>query len=327
DGYLYATTVNDVRVVDVRSVNQPTLIATETIASSNVARVRAVATRDDAVFVGEWSGLHSFQLSPDVLAPDVRAASARVEFFHVAVGDTSDYELSVINDGTAPLVGTIELEGAAFSVDAETLELAAGTGSEASSALTISYTPSGTGTDTGRLIIRSDDPDQAEYEIPLVGNGLGVQVGDRVPEIAAAMVGGGEWRAIERIGQIQVLSYFATHCSECRPEFTLLEDKIWQEYENQGVQVIGIDRTPVGSGNVKFVDEFVEDTRITFPVGFDLSISFDLLKGSTPETSSPSSVHLVIDRDGNVAHLTGIYEDDEGINDIAPVLEQLLAAP
>lgn len=209
DGHLHVADWTDARVFDVSESDNAVLVTTESLPEllpSGVLapQVRALAAVGSHVFVGEWSGLHSFELHPDRAAPDIRAASRELAFFNVSTGGSKAVALVVHNDGSARLVVLADVEGDRFTTDVASLDLGPGE----SGVIEVRYTASGS-VDTGTLVLRSGDPDQARYEVPLTGNGPKLQVGEPAPEIAVAMVDGGEWRTSQQLGQIQVLSYFS----------------------------------------------------------------------------------------------------------------------
>ena len=206
NGFLHAANWSDVRVFDMSEPAAPVLVATERLPSqAGPSRVRALAARGSNLFVGEWNGLHSYTLHAGRTAPDIWTQESEVSFFHVEPGRTKAYALAVRNNGTAPLVASIELQGEAFSIDGNELDIQP----NATAAVEISYRATASFPDQGKLTISSADPDQGIYEIPLLGNGPTLKVGDKVPEIAVALLYGGEWRANQQLGKIQVLSYFA----------------------------------------------------------------------------------------------------------------------
>ena len=213
DGHLHVADWNDARVFDVSDRSNAVLVTTESLpdllpAGTTAPQVRALAAVGSHVFIGEWGGLYSFEHHPGRVAPDIRASNDSVAFFNVSTGGTKAVALVVHNDGTARLVTLIDVEGDVagdrFTTDVASLDLGPGE----SGVIEVRYTASGD-VDTGTLVLRSGDPDQARYQIPLIGNGPKLQVGEPAPEIAVAMVNGGEWRTSQQLGQIQVLSYFS----------------------------------------------------------------------------------------------------------------------
>ena len=207
DGFLHVADWNDVRVFDVSDPAAPVIVTTERLpASSGASRVRGLAALGSTVFAGEWNALYALELSPAGDAPDIRTSSDDVKFFDTSAGTFRSTALIVYNDGNAPLSAVVGSEGEAFTVNINELQIAAGQ----AGVVEITYTATGGASpDLGTLTLRSTDPDQGTLDVPLIGNALGLQIGDPAPEIAVAMLEGGEWRTTQQVGQIQVLSYFA----------------------------------------------------------------------------------------------------------------------
>ena len=89
--------------------------------------------------------------------------------------------------------------------------------------------------------------------------------------------------------------------------------------------MIGVNRVGVGDFSPTNVEEFVSDTNVTFPVGFDLSNSYSGLRAAAQLGSSSNSVHIVVDRDGTVRHLARRYSKTDPMLNIVSVLDTLLA--
>ncbi len=112
----------------------------------------------------------------DAPRPDIDLNTQTVDFGVVEMGDEGiDFDTVLKNVGTAPLrIGTVTVEGSpAFRVDpVPTPGLAMGPGE--SLPLVLYYEPLQADTgDNGVLVIPSDDPDEPETRINLIGNGGG----------------------------------------------------------------------------------------------------------------------------------------------------------
>ncbi len=95
-------------------------------------------------------------------------------------------------------------------------------------------------------------------------------------------------------GQIIVLNFFASWCGPCQIESPLLEDSIWQVYQNQGVTVIG---ASVGD-SLWQIRNFVNLTGITYPILRDRDFAVFNDYGFL---AFPSNA--IINRQGIVVHL------------------------
>ncbi|MBI4512200.1 MAG: DUF1573 domain-containing protein [Deltaproteobacteria bacterium] len=207
-GRAYVADWNDVRVFDVSNPAAPRLTATERIDTGEAfPRVLGVGAKDDVAFVGEWTGLYSYRFVPGRDAPDVAFSERELEFGTVPSGGADAIALIVENEGTAPLVAwSIEAQGSALSVDRPQLVLPPG----GRQAVEITFRPDSAAQMTGRLVVRSDDPDEPTRFLPIVGNRGGLGVGDPAPEVRVELQSGGEWKLSEQAGKTVLLAYFAT---------------------------------------------------------------------------------------------------------------------
>ncbi|HYT27130.1 MAG TPA: choice-of-anchor D domain-containing protein, partial [Actinomycetota bacterium] len=105
--------------------------------------------------------------------PDIDVAPASVDFGDVRAGQSASQQVTVRNVGSAALhVSGLTLSGAAaFNlVDAPATPLTLDSGARL--VLTLSYGPSGPGTDSGTLEIDSDDGEEPTTLVPLAGRGV-----------------------------------------------------------------------------------------------------------------------------------------------------------
>jgi hypothetical protein len=208
NGHAYVADWNDIRVFDVSDPSAPQLRATEVIQTGDdFSRVLGISAHDDYAIAGEWTGLYSFEFKPSVSAPDVAVAPLPIEFGNVAQGDADAVAVLVRNDGSERLVAyDIHVEGAAFDVDRNTLYLDPGE----RGIIEVTFRPGGSNQEVGQLVLESDDPDQAEYKVEMVGNRAGLGVGDPATNVTVRLLGGGEFRSSDAAGKVVVLAYFAT---------------------------------------------------------------------------------------------------------------------
>lgn len=99
----------------------------------------------------------------------------------------------------------------------------------------------------------------------------------------------------------------------CAPEFSDLEVSIYQEYKDQGVQVVGISNEPV-----PVIETFIVDQGITFPVLWDNQGVYG--QYNIPGGQSPYPRDFIVDAEG-ILRLTNT-EYDPGL--MISVLESLL---
>jgi cytochrome c biogenesis protein CcmG/thiol:disulfide interchange protein DsbE len=116
-------------------------------------------------------------------------------------------------------------------------------------------------------------------------------------------------------GRVVVINFWASWCVECRVEARDLEET-WQDYQDQGVVLIGVDYDDTEVAARAYLEEF----GITYPNGLDG-------RGKITEnryhiTGVPET--FVVDRSGEIASVKiGPYQPGE----LRAILDRLLAAP
>ncbi len=99
-----------------------------------------------------------------------------------------------------------------------------------------------------------------------------------------------------------------------------IEQNIWLPLQSQGVSVIGIDQGGLmGGDTTAIVNQFIDQTGVTFPIGWDSSDSYFAFPNA--ESISPFPLDVVVDRDGKIAYVNREY-DAEALLD---VVERLAA--
>ncbi|MBL4633314.1 MAG: hypothetical protein JKY56_05555 [Kofleriaceae bacterium] len=198
---------NDVRVYDMSDPANPELRATERIAGNGAfPRILGVAIRDGIVYAGEWQGFYSLRFHPDREAPDIFASVRSVAFGKVAAGEKDAIALIVGNQGTAPLVAWQLQLPSPFSLDKSAAVIAPGE----VEVFEVLLEPSEDVELRKELQIWSDDPDDKPLVLPLTANRPGFVVGDKPPDVIAALLDGGTWNLSEQKGKVVLLAYFAT---------------------------------------------------------------------------------------------------------------------
>jgi len=83
-----------------------------------------------------------------------------------------------------------------------------------------------------------------------------------------------------------------------------METAIWQDYQNEGVIVLGI----INTSNQNQINTFVEENNITFPILYDPGSSGGVQGGNTyddyymPNDGSPYPRDFIIDRQGIIQY-------------------------
>jgi peroxiredoxin len=117
-------------------------------------------------------------------------------------------------------------------------------------------------------------------------------------------------------GKVVVLNIWGAWCPPCRVEAPQIQ-KVWETYEDKGVQVLGID---VRDDDRSFPEDFMRDTGLTYPSIYDPSMRSLLALQGYPRAAVPSTI--VLDAQHRVA---AIFLTDLLAEDLNPVLDRILA--
>jgi hypothetical protein len=210
EGLLFVADWNDLRVFEPLGASDARLVGAETVVSAfDCGRVVTVDARGGDVFAGDCSGLYSYHVSPCREAADLRAPRLPIRFPRTDAGAESAYSVVLMNEGVEDLhITSIQTEGE-FETVTTALTIPAGQ----KDFVEVRFKPSTEEAATGRLILSSDDPDEATLAVELVGNVHELGVGDPLPDWTWFPIGGTEGEQISTqalLGNVVVLSYFAT---------------------------------------------------------------------------------------------------------------------
>jgi cytochrome c biogenesis protein CcmG/thiol:disulfide interchange protein DsbE len=113
------------------------------------------------------------------------------------------------------------------------------------------------------------------------------------PNFTLSLFDGGELSLRELRGQVVVVNFWASWCLPCREEAPALE-RVWREYQDNGVVFVGVNVSDVTNKALAFIDEF----DISYPNGPDPYNRVSRAYGRTgvPETFIISRYGLVTER-------------------------------
>lgn len=136
---------------------------------------------------------------------------------------------------------------------------------------------------------------------------------EKIPSVILKDLNGKTVNLDDFKGKVILLNFWATWCPPCRAEIPELIK--WQkEYENQGLQIIGITYPPTNRAKVR---SFVRQNEINYPVLFGSKKTKQLFDSGD---TMPFSV--VIDKDGNIKEqIEGIIFAEEFDEKIKPLLK------
>ena len=134
--------------------------------------------------------------------------------------------------------------------------------------------------------------------------GFYVKIGDPSPDFTLTFPNGDSTSFAELKGKVIMLQFTASWCSVCRQEMPYIENDIVQNLKCDDLVVIGIDRDePIDK-----VIKFAENMKITYPLALDPGAE---IFGLFADKKSGVTRNVIIDRKGNIAHLTRLFNMEE----------------
>ena len=100
---------------------------------------------------------------------------------------------------------------------------------------------------------------------PATGRSGETRVGKPAPQFSMPLLGGGEFRMEDRRGSPVIINFWASWCPPCRQESPGFE-RVWQRYQEQGIQLVGVDIQDTEEDALAYVREF----GLSFPNGRDV---------------------------------------------------------
>ncbi|MEB3102427.1 peroxiredoxin family protein [Ferviditalea candida] len=109
--------------------------------------------------------------------------------------------------------------------------------------------------------------DQAAGDSVLQNKEVGLNAGNIAPNFKLSKLDGEAVSLSDLKGKKVILNFWATWCPPCQMEMPHME-KIYKEYEKQGVVVLGVNLTFTEQDPAK-VPVFVQDYGLSFPIALD----------------------------------------------------------
>jgi peroxiredoxin len=327
-GRVFVAAWNDARVYDVTQPREPRFIGAARVTRpldraeedrpEATSRILGIAAKGNDVFVGNWHVLYSFRLHSDRRAPSLRLpeTASLLDFGPVEMGKSKTVSLSVMNQGTAPLkLSNVYMSTGAFRVTVPERVIP----QSGSTDLQLTYSPSKSGGETGYLIIESDDPETPLRKAYVAGNRPGLGMGSALPETKGVLLDGSAWSSSEARGKVLLLTYFATFCPVCGNQLPDLEARFWRKYKDRGLVMVSLNAHDAQE-QVGEVDQYADNLRVTFPLGFEKTRTYAALTQSFIGFN-PFPVDVVVGKDGRIAYIAREYDPDA----LVAVIEKLLA--
>ena len=145
-----------------------------------------------------------------------------------------------------------------------------------------------------------------------------VNIGDKSPEFSL----NGKNFLEQNKGKVIMLQFTASWCSVCIREMPYIEKEIWLKHkENEDFVLIALakdtEQYPQGK---KEISQMIEKTAITYPVYRDENSKiFNLFA----ENKAGVTRNVIIDKKGNIAFLTRLFERNE-FNEMKNKINNLL---
>ena len=135
--------------------------------------------------------------------------------------------------------------------------------------------------------------DSSDSRPATLGLGEAPRVGYRAPNFRLPNLNGEEVSLASYKGKVLFINFWATWCGPCKAEMPSME-RLYQEYKDQGFEILAISSDMQGSPIVK---PFVEKYRFTYPILLDPNFRVDAmyLVHSVPTT-------VLVARDGIITH-------------------------
>ena len=142
------------------------------------------------------------------------------------------------------------------------------------------------------------------------------EVGDTVPEIEFQLIDGTTTTLNSLKGKVVVLQFTASWCGVCRKEMPHLEKEVWQRFKDDDFILIGVDYDEP----LETVIKFRHDMGTTYPMALDPNADiFSLFAHKKAGVTR----NVVIDKQGNIAFLTRLFDREE-FDSMINKIEELL---
>jgi len=167
----------------------------------------------------------------------------------------------------------------------------------------------------GNTAIKNLQKNKAE-ELAKDDKGYHVKIGDKVPDFEMTLADGTTTSMAELKGKVVMLQFTASWCVVCRKEMPHIEKEVWQTHKDKDLVVIGIDRDEP----LETVQKFAKQMKVTYPLALDPNAD---IFGLFADKKSGVTRNIVVDKKGNIAFLTRLFNEKE-FGDMKTVIEGLL---
>ena len=99
-----------------------------------------------------------------------------------------------------------------------------------------------------------------------------------------------------------------------------MEHRFWQEYQSQGLVMLGIDPDTEDYAQIAEVENFCETLGVTYPVGVEETDTYGVFRDSFDGTN-PYPVDVIVDKQGIIRYVAREYDPAA----MEQTIQQLLA--
>ena len=170
-------------------------------------RVMGIEIVDDVVYVAEWERLRIYRFGP-IAGADLDVDLLDINFPQTEIGESVDTTLVLSSRG----LSTLTVDSIRISLDDYTVDLTPPLDILPGNDLpvTLTYTPTSEDAGFQRIRIYSNDTDEPEVRIDVLGNNPDLNVGDPAPDFTLPVLDDGEVTLSELQGSVVVLAFFAS---------------------------------------------------------------------------------------------------------------------
>ena len=149
-----------------------------------------------------------------------------------------------------------------------------------------------------------------------------VEVGQKAPNFKVKITENEFFDLQQNKGKVIMLQFTASWCSVCIKEMPFIEKEIWKKHQNNDDFIlIGLAKdTEKQNQRTEEIKLMINRTKVTYPIITDFNSEiFNLFA----EKKAGVTRNVIIDKNGNIAFLTRLFEKDE-FNEMKDVIDELL---
>lgn len=99
-----------------------------------------------------------------------------------------------------------------------------------------------------------------------------------------------------------------------------MEQRFWQNYQSEGLVVLGIDPDEEDYTQIPELENFCETLGVTYPIGVEETATYEMF-GSAFAGTNPYPVDVIVDKQGIIRYVAREYDPAA----MQAVIEELLA--